>query len=354
MPPNVQRRRKIALAITIITVAAAVVIWFYISRPQTQAINFEQAAPASLAEAVPYQDNSVVVATSSGFVTVRPSDGASHPLGNPVANLGLTAIDSLSVSADRSNLLFHDSLAPEGSNLYAILKTEGLDTATDHWWVYNVDRQVFYPLPGAVLLAKFKENAVLGLTVSASGEVIDTYSPDGTQTASLAIPSCTDFFAVPGGYLLETIANNVLFTSDGVVSKTVAHDATVTGVTADQSYALLSQSANHQTNLARLDLKTYRLSTVASGVASQQAWLPSPGVVLFGRLSGSSQPTGLASYNAATGQLVEWVFPPDKLSFGGAQPLTLLSPATALLLLTPQHKYVIVSNQSISSSLTSL
>jgi hypothetical protein len=289
-----------------------------------------------LTTAAAYTSDSFVYINGKAIVQYDYVTGKSTDLSSSESQNGLAASDSLSVSSDNHYILFHNEYAPLGGILNTTLVQSNLNETLDYWWVFNVQTKTFQPLPQGILIAKFDGDKIYTLSAADSiSETITTYNASNLQkTASLNVPSSSNFFVANGGYLLETTNNNVLFTKNGVVSTQLFSSTNIIGVTPNHQWAVATTGQASAHPLIAINLQNDASKTISIGVTGQTAWLNS-GTVLYttGNPTIDADTMDFNSYNVNTNKNTAWSLP-QSLAAPSNPPLTaalLLGQTTALI-----------------------
>ena len=288
------------------------------------------------ASATAFGTDSAVFSNGQELATYNYTDGQAKPLSSDV---GLNYIDSVSVSPNDQYVVFHDQYVTQSGTLASQLRVGGLDPTLDYWWVFNVQKQTYQPLPQNVLITKVDNDHVYALAYnSSSGEVITTYQIANLQKiATISIPGSTNFFATQNGFLLQATGNKVLLTKDGVVNKQLFTSAVLVGVSADGQTAVAVRTQNGTQSLEDVNLQSNVSTTVASKLAGAPAWLNS-GVALYLTSDGK-----LSSYNTTTNKAYTWRLS-DSLNPTSTKLVGLLGSSAALINDSSGNYYLIGNN----------
>jgi len=284
------------------------------SKKEEQGISITQqySAPSNIANSASFEDNSIVYSNSHELVEYSLATGETHNLS---ANVGLNNIDTVSVSPNSNYIVFHDPQVAPNDALSTQLQAMGFDqdAVTGYWWLYNVQANTFKALPPSVLLAKVDNNNLYTLSGSAGSEAITTYSASTLQQHSaLSISGSSNFFAVNGGFLLQSPNNDVLFTKNGVVSQELYKSSIVVGVSNDGHSVAMVTTQGDTKLLNVANLSNNKIITVADDVFGAPVWQQS-GAVLYNTTVGN-----LYEYTLATNKNDQWelnssvkIYPPN-------------------------------------------
>jgi hypothetical protein len=338
--------------ILLVFVVVGVGLWLAMGHSNSYKISQALPAPESFSSVAPYGENTMVVPDNNSFITYDYVTGQTTSISPSDPYGGLGGIDSLSVSADRQYLLFNDGQAvPEGI-LYNQLVAEGQDPTLDYWWVFSVAKQKFIPLPQGILLAKFNGNgdSVVTLGSANGGEALTTFAAGSSAPRNtISVTGSSDFFPVQGGYLLETPENDVLFTQNGTVSKTLYTSMLLVGTTADGKTAIGVSTSGTEHQLELLNVNKDSQASIASNIVNQPVWLNSQasngGTVFYSEsvATNGNNTTSLGTYDIATHKNVSFQFvkPATNTTQLGFSPITLLSATTAVVSSDSTNYYLI-------------
>lgn len=291
--------RKIFILLGIVWGMGLLVVAIIAIRDLGGNIKQKASVPQSFASAVGTGNNTAVISNGQALAEYNYTTGQVQPLSE---NVGLDAIDTVSVSSSDKYVVFHDQNVAQDGSLAAQLRSRQLNPALDYWWVFDVQNKIYEPLPQGILLAKVGTNQVYALTYDNTfGESIATYSTSDLQKISaISIPASSDFFVTPNGFLLQTADNRVLLTKDGIVTRVLFKSTTLIGVTWDETTAVAVTTNSNTRNMVAINLKNYQTTTVAAGVVNLPVWLGS-GTALY-----ATNQSKLYSYDTSTKKITQW------------------------------------------------
>ena len=323
----------VALALSVILLAG---------RKPGVAIDQHIAVPGAMQSAAAYDDSAVVFSNSRSFVKYDYKSGVSTLLSPDALTADLAYVDSLQSSSDGNYLYFHTESTPSGSMLDVALKSRGLATDTDWWWLYSVVRKTYTPLPTGTVLAKADGNQINVLSINNSGEAITSYRmTDMAQTGRINIPKSTDFWAYGNGFLLQ-INDTIQYTTDGVVNQAYFTKAEMFGIlpATDTAFAVVTNKDSRQ--IVSLDLKKQTEKVIARDIVGQPV-SSAAGNVLY-QTAGVADTVVYSDYQALTGKTSVWKLQGSKLEVINGQAATLamaLGTNTALINGTDGAMYLV-------------
>ena len=337
-----------ALKITALLFGLLFIVLLLFSLVGRKSIQTSQAVtvPHTFASTTAFGTNSVIFSNGQTLATYNYVNGKLKLLGP--TGVGLSSIDTISVSPDNNYVLFHDGLVSAGGSLASQLTQQGLNPSLDYWWLYSVQGQTFRPLPQGALLAQVDNNTIYALSTVAGAEYITTYATLGLhQSSIISIPGSSNFFPAENGFLLQTPDNKVLFTSDGVVNKVLFTSTTLVGVTADKQSALAVTAQGGSRNLVTINLRSNATTTIASNIVNMPVWLNS-GDALYATNSGQ-----LYSYNLAAHKSDLWQFSGNLhgLNIAEAKLISLVGPSIAVVSDQSNSYYIIGSGLAATKAL---
>ncbi|MGH7195724.1 MAG: hypothetical protein ACREGA_03000 [Candidatus Saccharimonadales bacterium] len=318
------------------------------TNPAEHTVSQKFAVPPSLAQAINYDQNSLLISNGRSFVVYNYISGKTQLLSPDSTNNYLSGIDSLSISTDKQYLVFHQTTAVSGGALYNILQQNGLDSSSPfgYWWLYSVKNQNFRPLDQTILQAKIGGQTIYGLAAGNGGETITAYSPAGLQKIlTTNVPGSSNFFPLQKGFLLQSPDGKALLNSGGAVNQTLAQNTTVVGVLPSQMLAVgvVKNQTNRQ--LETINLKTDSTKIIAGNIQNSPAWLQS-GAVIYITSSKTGQPPTFYQYNLASGQSVQLNFSQalGNTAAASLNPIAMVGQATAVVQNT-SNNYYLIGNQ---------
>jgi hypothetical protein len=313
----VNKRSAQLISVLIILIVLIVVVLSAIRHIQpsyTVSRTYSPSASAFSATAA-FGSQSFVFSNDNALVTY---DYITHQTNALSANVGISdsPIDTMSVSANKQFVLFHDDMIATNGTLYQQLQNQGLSPQEDYWWIYSVTKHSFSVLPQAILLARMDGNNVVALTDSGNDESLTNYNP-ATLVASntINIPSIDGFFPLKSGYLLQTSNNEILSTINGVVSQPVVKNATLVGATLDgQTIAVvLETSSSHQ--LVLINTQTQKQQLIATNIVGQPVWSTNGAILFTTNTSSDPNATTLYTYNLTNHKKLLWKFSDSSAAF---------------------------------------
>jgi hypothetical protein len=201
----------------------------------TTTISQKIAVPQTFAVAAAYDQSSLVFLSDEAIIHYDYTLGVRQALTPPYSAGSLANSDSLSVSADKEYILFHNGGISNNGILANQLKQEKLDSTLDYWWVYDITSKTLRHLPHGLLMAKFADGHIYASSVIGSTATLITYDlPTLQQSSVISIPPSSDFLAIAGSFLLQSTDNEVFLTEDGVVNKRLFTDTELVAVTANK------------------------------------------------------------------------------------------------------------------------
>lgn len=341
--------RRLVVIFILLIAAVGLLFLTTMNRTSTMSVNFSQQISSDASLAAPAADGKLVVAQNGQFILYDPTSGQDTSMG-PQTPLDLPSNpDSLQFNGDL--LLFHTNYIAGDSQLTAILKQYHYKTSLDYWWLFNINSQSIKPLPSGTLLARFDGSQIAALRLNNSGEAVNYYSTGLKELNSITIPNSLDFLPTPYGILLQTANNQVLYTEDGIVNKSVVKSGSLIGVDQASNQAMISEKTGSNQSLVRVDLSTLKLDTIDKSIGGQTAWNPA-GIVLFNHVDGSADNiTHLSVYNVSNHKLTNWQV--SSKGLGSGVPVVALS-ASSGLIQTIQQKYYLLGTEALSNQAQNL
>jgi hypothetical protein len=270
--------------VVIVAIAIAYFTVTSLSGPHTKLSQKVEIPSKNAASAIAYGTHEILLTGPDSFTTYDYTTGQSKvPGGVDLGKNGLANADTVSVSPDKTYILFHDVLVTDGGLLAQQLAAQGQDPAADYWWVYNTKDNSFHNLPPDTMIAKLSGDTVYALEYS-PGATLNSYNPDTMERKnSLSVlSSVNDFYVVDKGFLLQTYTDKVYYTSDNIVNDQLFDTGALVGVTADKKTAFVVKTENKIRSLVRVDVANNNAeSTVASTVYDTPILSQSLGLVLY-------------------------------------------------------------------------
>jgi hypothetical protein len=263
----------------------------------------------------PYGSQSVVYSNGSALATYNYVTHRTTLLSTGVG-LSASTVDSMSVSSNDKFILFHDELVTVNGALYQQLQNQELSPQADYWWIYNVVKHSFNVLPQTTLLARMNHNTIEALTDSGGEESLTSYNPQTLAIGNpVSIPSINGFFPLGSGYLLQTSDNQILLTTNGIVSTSVAKNATLVGATVNGQEVVAVMGFGNSRELVVIDMQTQKQQVVATNIVGQPAWSTSGNVLYTVNDNSNPEATTLYSYNLTSHKTWLWKFSGSAASF---------------------------------------
>lgn len=324
-------RRLVWVAIVGLLTIVGVVAYSFIHSPKTITLSQGYGAPPGFSNVVSYGNGNVVFTNGRSIASYNVHSGKTKLLSPDLAPSNLSDVTALYGSADQHYFVFREAAPLQGSILYQQLSRAGLDTTSSYWWLYNGINQSFHLLPTSVVLAKFSGNELYTLNSSNASDSLAAYDPaDLKIESSTDVPDCSDFFSLPGGYLLQTTGNKAVFTTNGIVNQTLANSFSVVGVSSDgQTIVGVVPSGNNQ-NLVALNVKSLSTKTIDSDISGSVAWAPG-GLMLYARNQGPADHSAISyyTYDLSTNRKVIWDI--SQLYSHSLTPSALIDTTTAIV-----------------------
>jgi hypothetical protein len=266
-----------AIAIAYFTVSS-------LSGPHTKLNQKTELPGKNAASAIAYDTHKVLLTGPDSFTVYDYTTGQSTTQGaRNLGKNGLANADTVSISADKKYILFHDVLATDGGVLAQQLAAQGQDPAADYWWIYNTKDDSFHNLPPDTMTAKLSGDTVYALEYS-PGVALNSYDPATLEQKNSVgvLSSVNDFYVVDNGFLLQTYTDNVYYTADNVVNDQLFDTGALVGVTSDKKTAFVVKTENKISSLVRVDITNNNAeTTVASPVYDTPILSPVLGLVLY-------------------------------------------------------------------------
>jgi len=319
-------RSKLGVVVIGLLILAAFVtlVTHLTNKPLSYTISQSYSPSSGFSAVAPFGSDSLVYSDGQALMAYNYASGKSTAL-SPVVGLSGAAIDSVSVSENNQFILFHDEQVSSNGALYRQLVGLGLSPQQDYWWLYNVAKQSFYPLPQSTLLAKMAGNDVEALMEATSGESLTAYDTTSlTAESTINIPGSSNFFVTNSGFLLQSPDNQILSTKNGVVSQVVASNATMVGVLPDGRQAVVVFGQGDARQLTLLNLVNHTRQIIANDIVGEPAWSPS-GTVLYTISGTNPSSTTLYSYDLTSHK--DWLW-----HFSGSASWLNNSPLTPIML----------------------
>ena len=338
------RRIKLGTIVITVIVIVLVLVTLFGRRSSGQSLQ-SVAVPATLAQSAAFGTNTLVFSNGQSLSTYNYTNGQEQTLGT--SNAGLNTIDSISVSSNESEVLFHDNKVGSGGSLAAQLQSHRLNPMLDYWWLYDVQTSTFQPLPQGIVLAKIYGDNVYAMASGSVSETLTTYSIPSLQSLStINIPGSINFFVGQNGFLLESPDNKVMLTQDGVVNQVIASSTIIAGLTPDKQWAVGVSLQGSSRQLIELNLQNNTSTTIAPNITIQPVWLDS-GEVLYATTDPSN--TGdqqLSIYTSTNHKTIVWNLGNTFSSHidSGTKLNALVGPTTAVISNTSGNYYLIGNN----------
>lgn len=340
------KKTAIQVLIVVIVILFGFFSFFLHGKSQKTNITQQYTFPSSFMESAAYSNNTIVYSDTKELVEYSYDTGSVQ---NLTSDVGLNAIDTISVSPNNNYIVFHDQEVSQSGSLAVMLSALGLNPSGTYWWLYNTQTHSLKPISQqGVLLAKVDNNNLYTLSVNANSEseYITTYNANGLQQRStISVSGSSDFYPVSGGFLLQSPENEIIFTSNGTVSQELFKSSTIIGVSSDGHSVLMTTSVNgsHVLNLG--NLSNNAVTTVTTNLSGAPVWSQS-GIALYGSTDGN-----LYTYSLATNKSTEW----NLGSNTSINPTTiklnlLLGPTTAVV--SDQHSNIYIIGTGIANTNT--
>lgn len=356
MTPNTNKTRLTALVIVIVLVTTGLIFWSLLSGSKSKPVMSVLKVSSSFQNAVGYDDNSAIVEVAGqGLARFNLLNGDSKSIMSNAGDTSLDNIDSLSISANKQLFLFHASNISDSSPLGRVVKSEGLSITGNYWATYSLGTGNYSLLKVGTLLAKFKNNDVIGLSFGDSGQSLTTYVGSNLEaTNSFNVSNCADFYALQNGFMILTSDNHLVFTTNGTVSQEVGDATSIVGATNNPEQLVVTQNLkNGGQRLVAINVTTGATKQIIDSVAGTGAW-HSPSTVLYSVTGSNEQPAALELYNLTSNKRVRLGFSSDYTILNQASPVRLLSEHTAVISTNAKSTYLVSTDKHLANSLSSL
>jgi hypothetical protein len=336
----------IVAGLVVVGLVVLVALVLVVKSPPSYDISEDYPLSSNLASAVPYGANSLVYSSGQAMMLYDYQTGKTSLL-SPAVGVSNAKLDSLSVSPDKKYILFHDPQVVTGGVLYNQLLSANQAASHPYWWVYNVAAQTFRTLPVNTLLAVMEGDNVEALTAAGESESIVTIPASTLSPESpMGIPGSSNFLATSTGFLLQTPNNQILTTTNGLVSKVLASNVVMVGANSNGSEIIAVKGTDNARQLVSIDAADGTQKVIAGGIVGQPVWSAS-GSVLFATGSPGSTASTMYSYDLSTQKTWQWDFNGPVETLSNSTPLTpvlLVSPQSAIVSSSEDSYYIIGSN----------
>jgi hypothetical protein len=343
-------RKKIVFLIVVFVVIVGAVFLLTYKPMKTITVGAASPLPISLASAVPYDDDSIVLSNDRSFVKYSFTDKKATLLSPDTEFSALKDIDSLSVSASKNYLLFHVSTPPQGGPLLDYLTSHNRDTSSDHWWVYDIKAQSFIALSDDVLRAKFDGDTIKALAYRNGQESIQTLSASTSQPPeSVDVTGVSDFWTVSGGLLLSDSESKLSFTDNGSVN-TQMFDANTEVLGSNKRGQLyILQNNNDVRSLALYDFDTRKLHVIDHNVVGAPVLNVVSNQVLYSAQDDVTKPAEFRLYTGEAKSIarIRVATPTEGITLD--TPVSIIS-GTAFIVQDNQQRPYLLANNTASIS----